>query len=281
MAQIPRVQMRSRSILSGRPGGALRLAETPAAPQLLQALIVDDQPQARSRLCDLLGQCDAQPAGVAVVVGEASNAAELQALLAQQRFDVVLLDIDMPGEDGIAIARFLSRLPNGPAVVFIAALPDHAITAFELDAVDYLTKPVPIERLQQALQKADRWLQVRRWLAPQTAIDMLLIQDRGGAERVPLSEVLYLKSEFKYLTVHTAERSHLFDGTLSELEARYPTTFVRVHRNALVARAAIRMLQKYRQGDNTEGWAVWLTSIDAPIMVSRRQLSAVREVLRN
>jgi two-component system response regulator AlgR len=165
-------------------------------------------------------------------------------------------------------------------VVFVTAYAAHAVTAFELEAVDYLTKPVRAERLQQALQKAERYLKERR-LPVAEPQDVLLIQDRGRTERVPLSEILYLKSELKYLTVRTASRSHIFDGSLAELEERYPARFVRVHRNALVARAAIRTLEKYDDGEDAEGWALRLDGSPEPVMVSRRQLSSVREALRD
>ena len=245
--------------------------------ETLHVLIVDDEPLARSRLRTLLAACDG-PA--AMVSGEAAHAAAAFELLARQRFDVVLLDIGMPGEDGLDVARWLQRSPDSPAVVFVTAHAGHAVVAFDLEAVDYLTKPVRGERLQQALQKAERWLKERR--APSTMVppESLLIQDRGRTERVPLSEVLYLKSDRKYLTVRTALRSYLFDGVLQELEERYATTFVRVHRNALVARAAIRTLGKYDDGEESEGWALSLAGIPEPIVVSRRQLSAVREAMR-
>ncbi|HYP69797.1 MAG TPA: LytTR family DNA-binding domain-containing protein, partial [Variovorax sp.] len=168
---------------------------------------------------------------------------------------------------------------SAPAVVFVTAYAAHAVTAFELEAVDYLTKPVRAERLQQALQKAQRFLKERGGQGVE-AKDTLLIQDRGRAERVPLSEVLYLKSELKYLTVRTALRSHILDGSLADFEERYPKRFVRVHRNALVARDAIRSLEKHDGGDEAEGWVLRLHGISEPVLVSRRQLSVVRDALK-
>jgi two-component system response regulator AlgR len=244
----------------------------------LLTLIVDDEVLARSRLRTLLGDCKAPGADV---VGEAAKGSDAMLYLTRGTpLDLVLLDIHMPGMDGIEVARALRERPDAPAVVFVTAHASHAVTAFELDVVDYLTKPVRVERLQQALQKVERYLKDRRARPPQAPQESLLIQDRGRAERVPLAEVLYLKSEFKYLTVRTATRSHILDGALSDFEERYPSLFVRVHRNALVARAAIRALEKHDDAEDTEGWALRLEGIPEPVLVSRRQLSSVREAMK-
>jgi two-component system, LytTR family, response regulator AlgR len=201
--------------------------------------------------------------------------------LQRLRFDAVLLDIHMPGADGLVLANALRTLPQPPAVVFVTAHTEHAVAAFELDAVDYLTKPVRLERLQVALQKVERVMQARTGVASAAAPEVLLIQDRGRTERVPLAEVLFFKAELKYVTVRTASRSYILDASLSELEERYAAQFLRVHRNALVSRRAVRALEKHYDPEEGEGWAVRLTGIDEVLAVSRRQLSAVREALSN
>lgn len=238
----------------------------------LQVLLVDDEALARSRLRRLLGECDS-PAAVAA--GEAGSAAQATELLGRQAFDAVFLDIRMPGADGIALARALRDGPAAPAVVFVTAHPEHAVAAFELEAVDYLTKPVRLERLRAALGK------VARRAAPPAAGEpgFLLIQDRGRTERVPLAEVLYLKAELKYVTVRTAGRSYILDASLAELEEKHPGLFLRIHRNALVARRAVRSLEKHHDPEEGEGWAVRLAGIDELLAVSRRQLSAVRDAM--
>jgi two-component system response regulator AlgR len=242
----------------------------------LQVLVVDDEALARSRLRTLLGDCAAPAAAVA---GEAANSAQAMELLQRSRFDVALLDIHMPGADGLALAQALQSLSQPPAVVFVTAYAEHAVAAFDLEAVDYLTKPVRLERLQIALQKVERLAQARASAQQGALPEMLLIQDRGRTERVPLEEVLYFKAELKYITVRTATRSYILDASLSELEDRHAAHFLRVHRNALVARRALRALEKHEDPDEGEGWAVRLNGIEELLAVSRRQLSAVREAL--
>lgn len=244
----------------------------------LRTLIVDDEALARQRLRTLLGDCRA-PA--AVVAGEAEEGEAALKQIDSLPLDLVLLDIHMPGIDGVELARVLHRREQGPAVIFVTAHAAHAVTAFELDAVDYLTKPVRGERLQQALQKAERSLKERRVARGEAPpVESLLIHDRGRAERIPLSEVLYLRSEHKYITVRTATRSLIMDGSLSDLETRYADRLVRVHRNTLVARAAIRALDRHDDGEDGEAWALRLAGLSDLIVVSRRMLPAVREAFR-
>lgn len=242
----------------------------------LQVLLVDDEMLARARLRTLLGSCTAPAAYVA---GEAANATQAMELLRRAPFDAALLDVHMPGADGLALAQALRNLPNPPSVVFVTAHAEHAVTAFELEAVDYLTKPVRLERLQAALQKVERHRQAASGLQAESMGETLLIQDRGRTERVPLAEVLYFKAELKYVTVRTAGRSYILDASLSELEERHSAHFLRVHRNALVARRALRALEKHDDPEEGEGWAVRLNGTDELLAVSRRQLSAVREAL--
>jgi len=242
----------------------------------LQVLLVDDESLARSRLRTLLGECSSPPVTIA---GEAGNATQAMELLRRVAFDAVLLDIHMPGADGLALAEALRSLPNPPAIVFVTAHSEHAVAAFELEALDYLTKPVRLERLQLALQKVERLGAIRTAPQAQAAPEVLLIQDRGRTERVPLAEVLYFKAELKYITVRTAARSYILDASLSELEERHPGRFLRIHRNALVARRAVRALEKHYDPEEGEGWALRLNGIDELLAVSRRQLSAVREAL--
>src|SRR5262252_4683941 len=144
----------------------------------LKMLLVDDEPLARSRLRTLLAECQAPAAEASA---EAANAAQAMVHLRRQPFDGVLLDIHMPGADGLALAQVLRTLPEAPAVVFVTAYAEHAVTAFELEAVDYLTKPVRLERLETALGRVEKARQGRGAAEPEQ--EVLVIQDRGRTER--------------------------------------------------------------------------------------------------
>ena len=242
----------------------------------IRVLLVDDESLARSRLKTLLGDCR-QPG--AQVLGEAANAVQAIDFLQHHDVDAVLADIHMPGADGLMLAQALRQLPRSPVVVFVTAYTQHAVRAFDLEALDYLTKPVRLERLQAALQKIARVMQLAQEDPAEAVEAVLVIQERGRAERVPLLEVLYLKAELKYITVRTASRSYLLEGALSELETRYASRFIRIHRNALVARRAVRALEKHHDPEEGEGWAVRLDGVAEPLFVSRRQLAAVRALV--
>ena len=212
----------------------------------------------------------------------------------------------MPGVDGLTFADSLAgRAVAGhavPLIVFVTAHAMHALRAFELDAIDYLTKPVRRERLQAALARAVQRLaqraavQVTQQPAPPgdgpvvPDVDFITITDRGRLKRVPVAEVLYFKAELKYVTLRTANESHVMDGALSDLEQRHGERFLRIHRNALVARWAVRELERHapthfgdldgtEPADTGDSWAVRIVHVDEWLAVSRRQVAAVREAL--
>ncbi len=238
----------------------------------LSVLIVDDEPLARLRLRSLVEACTEPPA---VVAGEAGNAEAALALLADAPCDLVLLDIARPGRDGLKLADELRRRPSPPAVVFVTAHADHALRAFEVEALDYLTKPVRRERLQAALLRVDE----RRATRPEPAAigPTLVVSDRGRVLRVAAAEVLYLKAEQKYVTLCSVRGRWVLDDALTDLEQRLGEGFLRVHRNAVVALTAVRALER-RDEDGEEGWAVQMSNGDW-LAVSRRQLAAVREAV--
>ena len=260
----------------------------------LRVLLVDDEPLARLRLRGLVADCT-EP--VASVVGEAANAGQALGWLAENSCDVVLLDVQMPGRDGTQLAAELRRLPQPPAVVFVTAHAEHALRAFDLDAVDYLTKPVRRERLHAALQRVAQRLGARVAVPTAGAVagegddaGVIVVTDRNRVVRVPIAEVLYLKAEMKYVTLRTALHTYVLDEALSDLEVRLGERFLRVHRNALVARSAVRALERRvvagegeedsaDASEGTETWAVCMAPVGEWLAVSRRQVAAVREAL--
>lgn len=252
----------------------------------LRVLLVDDEELARLRLRSLVADC---PDPKAVVVGEAANAQQALDFVGTQGCDLLLLDIHMPGLDGMELAAQLRRRADPPAVVFVTAHAEHALRAFDLEAVDYLTKPVKRDRLQAALQRVAQRLVARRGGVGGNAVaapaepPSIVVTDRGRIVRVPVDEVLYLKAELKYVTLRTATHTFVLDESLSELETRLGDRFLRVHRNALVARKAVRALERRLLGDGDddggEGWAVRMGPVDEWLAVSRRQVAAVREAL--
>jgi two-component system response regulator AlgR len=269
--------------------GAMRIVSTPASrcrcecrlaamtdprPARLSVLIVDDEAPARARLRSLVEACTDPPT---VVVGEAADAFAAIEALHEMRCDAVLLDIGLPGRDGLKLADELRRLPLAPAVVFVTAHAEHALRAFDLEAVDYLTKPVRRERLQAALLR----LAQRRPAQAEasTATATLVVSDRGRVLRVPAGDMVYLKAELKYVTLRTDSGSWVLDDALSDLEPRLGPGFIRIHRNAIVALRAVRALERRLiAGDGGEAWGVLLGNGEW-LEVSRRQLAQVREVL--
>jgi two-component system response regulator AlgR len=247
----------------------------------LRLLIVDDEPLARLRLRHLLAE---QALPGLEIVGEAGSGAEALHLLANAPVDLVLLDIHMPGLDGLGLAAKLQRLQPAPAVIFVTAHAEHALQAFELAAVDYLTKPVRRERLAEALRRAVTRLGRVAPPAPEAPpVDqpMLVVSDRGRVLRIPLPEVVYLRAEMKYVTLHTRERSYVLDDSLGDLEERLGEAVIRTHRSFLVAKAAVRALERRALADEDggEGWAVQVAPLGDWLPVSRRQVAAVREAL--
>lgn len=247
----------------------------------MRVLIVDDEPLARQRLRGLVEGLAAGDAALGVAsVAEAGDADGALAALQAAPADLVLLDIQLPGRDGLRLAPALQALPEPPLVVFVTAHAEHALRAFELQALDYLTKPVKRERLHAALQRAaQQRALVRGVLPPVVPEPVLVVSERGRVLRLPVREVLLLRAEQKYVTLRTAQQAYVLDDSLADLERRLGPGFVRVHRNALVAVAAIRALQPHATGDDGDGWAVRVAPMDEWLAVSRRQLAAVRAAL--
>ena len=248
----------------------------------LTVALIDDEPLARLRLRTLLAQTE--PA--CEVVGEFGESVAALLWLREQDAvgqgpDMILLDIQMPGLDGMVLAARLRELRDPPAIVFVTAHAEHAVRAFDVAALDYLTKPVRLERLQASLGRVQRWRQAQPRLQALDA-DVVVVQDRGRMLRIPVADVLYFKAEQKAVSLHTATEVHPVSESLTELESRVGARFIRVHRNALVARRAMKALQRRVDGEDEEGgetWAVQIMPTQVWLAVSRRQVTAVREAM--
>lgn len=249
------------------------------AEPMLRVLIVDDEAPARRRLRDLLDDCGA--ALPLVVIGEVQHGREALNLLQSAPADIVLTDIHMPDMDGIELARHLLKLPHPPVVIFTTAFHEHAVAAFEVNAIDYLMKPVRVQRLLSALQKVPRLKPVtaeKLALLPASARRFLSVTERSRVVLVPLDDVVYLKAELKYITIRTAQREFLLEESLTRLECEFGSRFVRVHRNCLVARDFIRGFERRVNDDGDSHWEVMLNGVDESLPVSRRQQFVVRDV---
>ncbi|MBM4181241.1 MAG: response regulator transcription factor [Betaproteobacteria bacterium] len=241
----------------------------------LRVILVDDEPLARARLAslldDLAGEIPAE------VVAEASSGEAALDKAATTPADVVLLDIQMPGMNGLDTARRIAALPHAPAIIFVTAYDEHALRAFELRAVDYLLKPVRLARLREALSRV-RPPGVEDPAATAARREHFLVLEPGRLWRVPVADVLYLRAELRYVTARTREREYLLDESLVRLEEEFADDFLRIHRNCLVAR---RHLTGFvRQADEGEGhWLAVLRDWPERLPVSRRQAHVARDFL--
>jgi two-component system response regulator AlgR len=244
---------------------------------MIKVFIADDEEPARERLKELLGDiAEEVPTSVA---GEARNGLETLELLPQSGAELLLLDIQMPGMGGLEVARHLAALAEPPTVVFVTAHERHAVEAFELNALDYLLKPVRAERLAAALRKATVPNREQLAKAAQNAREYLSVSERNRIVLVPVREIIFLRAEQKYVTLRTRNREHLIEEPLVSLEREFAASFVRIHRNCLVSRAAIRGFERGASGDDEPHWVVVLDGLEEKLPVSRRQWPALRELV--
>ena len=245
----------------------------------LTVFVVDDEPPARNRLKELLADCSAQLS--LEMIGEAGNGREALDKLSDINADVVLVDIRMPEMDGIELAQHLNKLPDPPVIIFTTAYDAYAIKAFELNAVDYLLKPIRLGRLFEALTRARSSVPVRTEVLQELTPDPrknLSIHERGKIYLIPIERVIYLRAELKYVTVRTLEREYLIEESLSALEREFTTRFVRIHRNCLVAKEEIGGFERVADDEGGElHWAVKLKGLEEMLPISRRQQSMVKD----
>ncbi|UTA47779.1 LytTR family DNA-binding domain-containing protein [Simiduia sp. 21SJ11W-1] len=241
----------------------------------MDLLIVDDEPLARARLRRLAEQLE----GVEVVAEAADGEAALAAIEAHDPA-VVLLDVRMPGEDGIATAKHIAQLDHAPAIIFCTAYDQYALDAFGTEAVGYLLKPVQREDLKAALDKAAKLnrLQLdalRDMQAAPAGRQHISAKTRRGVELIPLSEVRFFLADQKYVTVHHVGGETLIDDTLKDLESEFQGRFIRVHRNSLVSLEHILAME--RTGDGH--FRLRLADLDIKPVVSRRHVPQLKDLL--
>ena len=248
----------------------------------LRVLVIDDEPPARARLRELLQDCRFEVPNV--VVGEAENGLAGLDFLATTPADAALVDIHMPGMSGIEFARHVQLLDAPPAVIFVTAHDQYAVDAFEVNAIDYLLKPVRASRIAAALMKVAAGVRVTR--EKLARVDphprrYLSASERGRVTLVPVGDVLYLKAELKYVTVRTREREYLIEESLARLEEEFAGLFIRIHRNCLVARRMIRGFEREAGEEAEANWAVVLDSCEEKLPVSRRQWAQVKTLAKS
>jgi two-component system response regulator AlgR len=246
----------------------------------MKFLIVDDEKPARDRLNRMIENLPNYQ-----VVGQASNAQEALAMAASSEPDIVLMDIRMPGMDGIQAARHLSEMIQPPAVIFTTAYADHALEAFETHAVDYLLKPVKKEQLQAAIEAATKpnKAQVLQTLAlqanqPQGDIEPrqhICARVRGSLVLVPIDDIYYFNADHKYVTVCHTGGEVLIEDALKALEIEFGDRFYRIHRNALISLSRVNGLKARNDGHH-----VTFQGIHNTLEVSRRHLSGVRKIIK-
>jgi len=234
----------------------------------LKALVVDDEAPARSELRFLLSE-----AGGVEVVGEASNAAEATQLIRAIPYDVVFLDIDMPGVSGMRLAEALSELEHPPAIVFVTAYSEHAVKAFEVEAADYLVKPVEIERLRRAIERLSPQLP-----APGTArVERVPVEKAGKKLLLSVEDIFHIMAKDDYSYLFTDGERYLSTMSLADLERKLePRGFFRVHRRFLVNLAQVKeVVPMY-------GGTLLLTMKDraaTQVPVSRRRVPSLKKAL--
>lgn len=243
----------------------------------MKILIVDDEPLARERLRQMLHEFD--DIEVSAIAATGRQAVEK---VAQSSPDVVLMDIRMPGMDGLEAANHMASIEEPPAIIFCTAYDEHALDAFNAYALDYLVKPIRPERLAQALKKAKRFNRegvaaVAEEHSSSTGRTHLCARVRGNLELVPIEEVIYLHAEHKYVTVKHERGEVLIEESLTNLEEEFEERFLRIHRNALVAIDRLAGLEK----DDDDTVEIVMRGTDDKLAVSRRNLPKVRKLLKN
>lgn len=243
----------------------------------MKILIVDDENLARIRLDSLIKKI-----GGHTVIGQASNGREAIDKTNTLKPDILLMDIRMPVMDGLEAALHLSALDMPPIVIFTSAYDQHALEAFEANAIDYLLKPIRQDRLQKALDKAEK-ISLKEMMAraklgdeatPRTHIS---VHDHGHITLIPLQDICYFKADSKYIEIRTVKEKYLIEDSLVNLELELKEQFMRIHRSMLISVDHITGLEKLSNGR----WCVLLKNVPEKLEVSRRHTPAVRRWVKS
>lgn len=246
----------------------------------LTVIIADDEAPARNRLTDLIDDISH-----VTLVAQASNGKEAIALCMEHEPDILLLDIRMPVMDGIEAAQHCQKLDNKPSIIFTTAYDTYAIRAFDLNAIDYVLKPIRLARLETAINKVQALKpeQVESLKPLESTRQHISVTERGKVELVPINKIIFFKADQKYVVIHTAEREYLIEESLNQLEEDLGDAMVRLHRNSLVARAYIKGFQKRKavdeNGTTEDGKTEWVAVLNGShemITVSRRQQHLIK-----
>ncbi|GMR18440.1 MAG: alginate biosynthesis regulator AlgR [Gammaproteobacteria bacterium] len=243
----------------------------------MRILIVDDEKLARDRLRELVNDI-----GGHTVIGEGRNGNEAVEKASELNPDILLMDIRMPGMDGLEAAMHLMGMENPPSVIFTTAYDQHALDAFEVNAVDYLLKPIRKDRLANALVKARKLTQkqlqeINEAREEPPSRTHISVHMRGNIRLVPIADIRYFLADSKYVVIRTLEEEHLIEDSLVNLEKEFGERFLRIHRNALVARSYVNAIEK----DTSGAWQVKIKGVDKKLDVSRRHAASVRRWARN
>jgi two-component system, LytTR family, response regulator AlgR len=243
----------------------------------IKVMLADDEAPARNRLRDLLAEITHVR-----LIGEAKNGRDLLDIAMENPPDIVLLDIRMPRMDGIETAGHLQKLAKPPAIIFTTAYDAYAVKAFDMDALDYLLKPIRFERLQAAIDKAAKFslVQLAALKPLQNQRSHFSVVERGRVLLVPIEEVIYLRAELKYITLRTKEREYLIEDSLISIEQEFGERFIRLHRNCLVAQSSIMGYERRQQTDGESHYVALLREVPEAVAVSRRQQHVLKELLR-
>ena len=241
----------------------------------MKVLIVDDEAPARDRLIHMVSSIDSMETS-----GEASNGLEAVRMVQDSHPDVVLMDIRMPGMDGLEAARHLSEMDEPPAIIFTTAYSEHALEAYDANAVDYLVKPIRQEKLEKSLAKARKLTKAQiaalNMETNTTGRSHICARIRGNLELIPVDEIVYFQADQKYITVRHVGGEVLIEDALKNLEVEFEDRLIRIHRNALVSTNYITGMEK-----NIDGrFVVTFKDVEDKLEISRRHVAEVRKFLK-